>query len=102
MSVEPEPKVLLQNKVAKANEKLQEATAVANAKGELAWFGLAKLIDDPMHRCAGPEAQKLRQVFLKYQDDPRLGDPDEVMNVSHHFYSRVSLKGLQELSRCRA
>ena len=29
----------------------------------------------------GPEAEKLRQVFSKYQADPRLGDADEIMNV---------------------
>ncbi|KAG8973408.1 hypothetical protein FRC05_008799 [Tulasnella sp. 425] len=60
MSVEPTPKVYLQNKLAKAQGKLDEVTALEKTKER--------------------DANQLRQLVSSYQANPKLGDVDDVMN----------------------
>ncbi|KIO29728.1 hypothetical protein M407DRAFT_21153 [Tulasnella calospora MUT 4182] len=60
ISVEPTPKVYLQNKLAKAQSKLDEVRALEKTKER--------------------DANQLRQLVSSYQANPKLGDVDDVMN----------------------
>ncbi|KAG8979631.1 hypothetical protein FRB90_008042, partial [Tulasnella sp. 427] len=60
MSVDPTPKVYLQNKLAKAQGKLDEVRAMENTKER--------------------DANQLSQLVTSYQANPKLGDVDDVMN----------------------
>lgn len=87
MSVEPTPKVYLQNKLAKAQGKLDEVTALEKTKGEVPTFLLTMRapLTDPEYGFLERDANQLRQLVSSYQANPKLGDVDDVMNVGYGF-----------------
>lgn len=81
MCVEPEPKVLLQNKMARAKAKLSEIRPILKAKGMCniapCWRGHLTLD----HATLEAEANKLKDLSVKYAADPNLGSADTTLDV---------------------
>ncbi|KAF8318394.1 hypothetical protein DL93DRAFT_2075793 [Clavulina sp. PMI_390] len=70
ISLEPEPKVLLQNKLARAQGKLAE--------------------NRPIQKAKDAEANRLRDLSVKYADDPNLGSADTALDDAFEAFHAAS------------
>ena len=78
MSVDPAPKVLIQNKLAKCRSKLQELSPLINAK-RMCSNSYAGAHTDVIH--SGQEVDKYTKLVVAYTGDRSLGDIDDLTNV---------------------
>lgn len=87
MSVEPAPKVYLQNRLSRCRAKIEELDVVLNSKRK---SGALRLPTVPIGRrcssryvtCAGREAEQLKKLVAAYSSDTTLGNVNEVLDVS--------------------
>ena len=81
MSVEPEPKVFLQNKLARSQERLEELQPIIETKREAFNELLVSGSQYTDHWIPEREAKKLYDLADSYAKNPKLGPVDSAIDV---------------------
>jgi len=81
LSIEPAPKVFLQNKLSRCRMKLEELTVLIESK-RIAIILICKLLlSNRTHHCVlGRESEQFSKLLVAYTNDHSLGNVDEISN----------------------